>query len=142
MKSIEISCYRILNYQNLTSEELIVEITKPIAFNPISVTDAFELALNAGAIQSVIWSVFNATKLNNRFEEILRTSLYEGNLKATAAMIQGGGVLGVFSQSTIDALFGVLQSRSLRMVDIVATELNETAPETITTEDIDAALGR
>lgn len=139
MDIIKISCYRgTSNWSKTSSADLVAAIQQPTALRPMTLLDFFQRLLAAGAIKSEIAPLYDRSE----FIRDLKDNLQSGDLAGVAALASLAEDIVTLSQTTIDAIASVLSTNSLRLVDVVAAELGETAPKTVTAADVDAALGR
>lgn len=137
---IDTVCFRVNNWQQTSSVDLVTAITSVTALEPTRLTDAFQAAVAAGASLGELGKCYS--QMNNEFVVNLRDALHDGDLTQVSVLVTIAADQLSWSQTTIDALNGIIAARSLRLVDVVAAELGETAPETVTAADVDAALGR
>jgi hypothetical protein len=145
MDLIKIACYRTTPYwSEAASEDLATAIVQPAATSPLTLTLAFQQAIAAGAVFSELAQMWKFS----HFIEVLRAALHDGDLAGVQNMIASGALMKdeagslIWSQATTDALNAVVANNSLRLIDVVAAELGEDAPESVSAADVDAALGR
>lgn len=138
---IKISCQRTSpNWLQTSSADLATAISTASALQGTRLTEAFQAAVAAGASLSELGACYS--QMNNEFVVNLRDALHDGDLTQVSVLVAIAADQLSWSQTTINALNGIIAARSLRLVDVVAAELGETAPETVTAADVDAALGR
>lgn len=134
---IRIACWRIPDWsRSVTSADLAAAIVQPAALQPTDLMDMF-LAL-PDAPRAAAARLFGFDAYIRRTE----AALAAGNLPNTMALLFVGQALISMSTDTTAALHAVLQTRILRLIDVVADEQGESAPAQVTATDVDAALGR
>ena len=139
MMVIGIACFR-TDYQTKTPAQLAIDIAQPVALRSLALTSAFKAAVANGASLAELGAVYRV--MNNEYIANLRDALHAGDLAQTqilVAIASSDTVLN-FSQATKDALQAVITANELRLVDVVATELDQPAPETVTAADVEAAM--
>jgi len=127
-------------WRQTSSADLASAITAPAALRETRLTDAFQAAVAAGASLSELGKCYS--QMNNEFVVNLRDALHDGDLIQVQVLVAIAADQLSWSQTTINALNGIIASRVMRLVDVVAAELGETAPDAVTAADVDAALGR
>lgn len=133
---IKYACFRIPGYENMTNAQLVTEITSYIAMTPTTLLGFFTELLANGAIQSELSPLYK----NSSWMEDFRTNLDRGDLAAVQALVAIANDLQPMSPVTLSAITLVLNSKAIRLVDVIANELGQTAPEIITETDILNAL--
>jgi hypothetical protein len=136
---IKIACHRSgPNWPETSSTDLATAITEAYRLNPLSILEFFQAIIAAGGAQAELAPLYGYQKLIEHLER----ALANGDLAAVQVCVGLAADLESLSQETTDAIEAVIAANSLRLVDIVAAEIGEDAPETVTTADVDAALGR
>jgi hypothetical protein len=140
MDIIAMACYRVPDWEKLSSDELATAIVQPAALNPLTMTGAFCAAVLAGADLGELGAAYS--KMNNEYVVNLRDALHHGDFNQVQVLIQiGAAVLG-WSEKSLGAIQAILAANTLRLVDVVAIEKNESAPPVVSAADIEAALGK
>jgi hypothetical protein len=140
---IKIACYRTgPDWPETTSADLATAIVQPAAIKSLRLTAAFQAAVAGGADLSELGAVYRV--MTGEFITNLRDALHEGDLSQvqTLVAIAGADSVLAWSQATKDALDAVISANRLRLIDVVAAEIGEDAPESVSAADVDAALGR
>ena len=143
MDAVKIACWRIDDWTATSSADLATAVAQPAALDPLTLTAAFGEAVAGGAVVAELAQMWKYSE----FISTVRANLQEGDLAGVQNMILSGGLMeeggnAIWSQTTVDALTAVVTTHTLRLVDVVAAELGETAPETVSEADVDEALGR
>jgi hypothetical protein len=140
---IAIACYRTgPEWPQASSADLATAITELHSLSPMTLTSAFQAAVANGGVVEEYGRVYSV--MNNEFVVALKTGLHNGDLLGVSFLMQIAKTHSnlAFSQASKDAIDAVIAANSLRLVDVVAAEIGEDAPETVTAADVDAALGR
>jgi len=124
------------NYAARTSDDLVAAILAPAALKELSLLQLFTMAVQAGAEAAEFRAIWQYQEYVRRVEE----ALARGDLAATRALLTVCPV--PFSEKTLAALNTVIAANTLRLIDVVAAELGQNAPATVSAADVDAALGR
>jgi hypothetical protein len=135
------ACYLVgSHYRTLTSEQLGAAITAPVALRPYAepLTGFFSDVVTAGGAAAELRPIW----AYDRWIERLAEALSDGALVSVQALMATCPVWDALGPHTQAAVSQVLQSRSIRLVDTVAAALDVDAPESVTAEDVDGALGR
>lgn len=121
-------------WRTLPAGVLAQAVLQPVALKSMDLMTLFAGAQTAGADVAEFRAVWQYSEFVQRVERALN----DGNL--TGAM----GLLAVcpvdFSGRTLQALQTVLAANTLRVVDVVASETGQAAPETVTALDVTLAL--
>lgn len=123
-----------------SSTDIAAAITAPAALAETRLTTAFQAAVAAGADLHELGKCYS--QMNNEFVVSLRDALHDGDLTQVQVLIAIAAGQLAWSAATIAALNGVIAGRLLRLVDVVARERGEIAPETVSAAEVDEALGR
>lgn len=134
---IEICCLR-LGVINKTSDVLAEAIQIFVAMKQMTRVDFLSAVVAAGGVRSELSPLY----MYSSFMADIDEQLLAGNLINVQFLVVIARDLVRMSQSTIEAINTVVDKNSLRMVDVVALELNQIAPAIITASDIDNALSR
>lgn len=137
--TIKIACWRASSdYAKTPSAQLAQLITAPCALKPLTLLDLFTAATQHGASIVELSKIYDSDKLIEHAEGIL----LERDLAKATAILQIIALRCAWSKATIDAMTAVIAANTLRLVDVVAAELGEVAPQSVSADDVDAALER
>ncbi len=145
MKTIKVSCHRVdPSWAQMSSAELAAAISAESSeLEPITLTTAFGEAVAAGAVVAELAQMWKY----GEFIATLRKLLHDGDIAGVQNMILSGSLMTengavIWSQTTVDALNAVVASHAytIRPIDLVANEMGETAPETVSEADVTTAL--
>lgn len=135
---IEIACYRVTNWAATSSADLATAVVQPAALSSMRLLSFFQQIVAAGGDQTELAPLYDRSQFIIHLEE----NLMNGDLAGVQTLASLAADLVTMDQATIDAIEAVIAANSLRLVDVVATELGETAPETVSEAEVDEALGR
>lgn len=136
---IALACWRTgSDYAMRTSADLTIAITAPIALRSLNLLTLLIAATQAGAIPAELHRLYQYAKYVEDAENVLRT----GALLETQAMLAVAATIGAWTTPTVMAVQTVIAANALSLLDLVAIELNTTAPINVTAADIDMALNR
>lgn len=136
---IKIACYRTgPDWPQQTSADLATAIVQPAALTGMRLLTFFQQIIAAGGVQAELAPLYERGQFIVNLEE----NLTNGDLAGVQTLASLAADLVTMSETTTDAIDAVIAANSLRLVDVVAMELGETAPETVSEADVDEALGR
>lgn len=147
---IKIACWRIGSWEAISSEELAARITAAWTVpEGLTLDDVFTAIVGAAAEQNRETVKDEMAQLW-KYGEFLRgakNNLESRNLVGLATMLDAAGRIkengtNIWSEVTINAASAALATMSLRLIDVVAAERGEEPPETVTSVEVVAALGR
>ncbi len=134
---LTVACYRTgSNYASCTSADLAAAISAPSALKPLSLLQFFTAAVSLGADPTEFRAIWQYQEFVRRAEE----SLVNGDLLAVQTLLAICPLS--FSAKALAALNAVITANVLRLVDVVAAELQLAAPATVSATDVAVALGR
>lgn len=135
--SVKIACYRTgSNYAARTSTDLVAAITTPYSLKPLSLLQLIQAVQLAGGDAGEFRAIWQFQEYVQRAE----VAFGAGELAAVQALLLVCPV--AFSARTLAAINTVITANTLRLMDLVAAELELTAPATVTAADVAVALGR
>lgn len=130
-------CYRVgSDYAARNSTDLAAAVLAPTSLRVTSLLQLFTMAVQAGAEAAEFRAIWQYQEYVRRVDE----ALARGDLAATQALLATCPV--AFSEKMLAALNTVIAANTLRLIDVVAAELGQNAPATVSAADVDAALGR
>jgi hypothetical protein len=135
---IRVACHRTGDYQNTTSADLVTAITQSVALQKTTLLSFFQQIIAAGGVQAELAPLYD----RSRFIDDMANNLEVGDLAAVSTLVSLAQDIVTMTQPTVDAINTVITSSSLRLVDVVAAELGQVAPGSVTPADVDTALGR
>lgn len=134
---IAIACHRSgPEWPSTSSADLSSAITEDRRLKSLSILEFFQAIIAAGGIQAELAPLYEYQKLIEHLER----SLANGDLPAVQVCVGLAGDLESLSQATTDAIDAVIAANSLSLVDVVAEELGEDAPETVTAADVTTTM--
>ena len=136
INAIAISCFRTTaNYASCSSANLAAAITAAHSLKPLSLLQLIQQVQAAGGDAQEFRAIWQYQEYVRRTEEALAA----GDLAAVQALLLICPV--EFSAAMQKALQQVIAANTLRLVDVVAAEMLQAAPVTVTAADVNAALG-
>ena len=141
MDAVKIACWRAsTNYASTSSAELAQLITAPRHVKRIALIEFFAECVARGASTADLKQIYKFGQYKLDVQFVLESSGEYADLATIQAMF----ALMPFdvSQATSDAIAATISAHSARLVDAVAAELGEPAPQNVTADDVDTALGR
>lgn len=146
MDAVRISCYRVSSgYAGMSSADLVTAITAPYCLRRMELVEFFGLLTAAGAVVAEIAPLYQFDLFVSHLEYQLRHPEGQtgtGNYAAVGMFVTMAQNLTTMSTATLTAIQTVLAVSALRLVDVVAAELGEAAPETVSEAEVAEALGR
>ena len=133
---IKIACFRCTDYAKRASADLAAAITAAHSLKPLSLLQLIQQVQAAGGDAQEFRAIWQYQEYVRRAEEAFTA----GDLAAVQALLLMCPI--AFTMLTQKALQTVLTANTLRLVDLIAAELDQTAPAKVTSADINAALGR
>jgi hypothetical protein len=133
---IAIACYRVKNYASCANTTLAAAITAAHSLKPLSLLQLIQQVQAAGGDAQEFRAIWQYQEYVRRAEEAFTA----GDLAAVQALLLTCPI--EFTAATQKALQTVIAANTLRLVDLIAAELDQTAPAKVTSADINAALGR
>ncbi len=138
MDNLKYAIFRVNSYASKTAEQLATALVADAALTPVRLTTAFQEAFEAGASLNELGKVYS--QMNNEFVINLRDALHQGDLVQTSILIAIAVDQLQWSQATQDAVDSVLNTYTLTLVEQVANEFGEGAPESLSAADVTSAL--
>jgi hypothetical protein len=132
---IKIACFRCTDYAKRASADLAAAITAAHSLKPLSLLQLIQQVQAAGGDAQEFRAIWQYQEYVRRTEEALAA----GDLAAVQALLLICPV--EFSAAMQKALQQVIAANTLRLVDVVAAEMLQAAPVTVTAADVNAALG-
>jgi hypothetical protein len=115
---------------------LAAAITAAHSLKPLSLLQLIQQVQAAGGDAQEFRAIWQYQEYVRRAEEAFTA----GDLAAVQALLLMCPI--AFTMLTQKALQTVIAANTLRLVDLIAAELDQTAPAKVTSADINAALGR
>jgi hypothetical protein len=129
------SVYRRNEWKTKTAETLAAEISAPAALVKFAnLTSFFGALVAAGADAADLKAAWAFSQFIQRFEEALQA----GSLGAVQALV--ATIPFELSAASAQALNDLIAANTLRLIDVVAAEQGEPAPESVSAADVTAAL--
>lgn len=136
---IRVACHRTgSNWPSETSSNLAAAVVQPVAFEPLTWFELRNESISNGGDRADLAQLYNT----GGFFDLLRASLEAGDWAGIQDLKEDAGDVVTLSTPTKQAIVATLDAHKLRLIDVVAGELGEIAPETVSATQVDSALGR
>lgn len=141
MDTIKIACWRATpQYAQTPSAELAKLITAQRYIKRMTLIEFFAECVARGASTADLKQIYQFGQYKLDVQYILEQSGDYVDLASIQAMI-ALMPFDVASQTSV-AIAATISAHTARLVDVVAAELGEVAPESVSVADVDEALGR
>lgn len=132
-------------WEQMSSADLAAAISAPYSLRKMELVEFFGAISQAGAVTDEVAEFYKVQRFVDDLEYQLRNPQGQantGNYAAMGMLVSVAQSLTTLTAPTLGAISAVMAATTQRLVDVVAAELGEEAPETVTAGDVDEALGR
>lgn len=130
---------------NTSSSDIAAAIIAPYCIKKMELVEFFSALAAAGAVVAEVAPLYQWKRFVDDLEYQLRNPDCQtgtGNYQILLMLVEMAQHLTTMTEPTLAAIQVVIDATARRLVDVVAAEVGEVAPETVTAANVDEALER